>query len=297
MVDDLTQVTRRAHQFLQNSGLADEHPTPVDLLLAQAGLTVLPSTTRELLEQAQALGLDVNLIKRTMAHVYGIMDYTQNVVFMNMDVNAERQRFVKLHELGHHILPWQKMIHADTEYTLSDEIKTRYEIEANHFATELLFQGPRFTQDASLLPVEMETVVQLAKIYQASVQASLHRYVVTHTSPCALLVLEAQPTTTPRGSVHPIKQVVTSPAFPSCDPWWDAGDLISVEHEFIRPVREKRKMVRSKTPFVFETHQGICTCEVQVFHNSYRIMVLLVPHSTRTRRIQRQTVTERLPLQ
>jgi hypothetical protein len=104
-----------------------------------------------------------------------------------------RQGFVKLHEVGHDVLPWQKNIHIvleDDDKSLSTETTDDFEAEANFFASATLFQHDRFVTELDKLGLAIESPMHLSKLFGASVHASLRRYVECSKNKCALIVLQ-----------------------------------------------------------------------------------------------------------
>ncbi len=59
--------------------------------------------------------------------------------------NEGRAAFLKLHEVGHDTLPWQRALgYADDDATLAPSVKRLFEQEANIAASHLLFQQDYF---------------------------------------------------------------------------------------------------------------------------------------------------------
>lgn len=65
-----------------------------------------------------------------------------------------------------------------------------FEAEANFFATATLFQHDRFVTDLNKLSLEIDSPMQLAKLFGASVHATLRRYVECSKNRCVLILLE-----------------------------------------------------------------------------------------------------------
>ncbi|MFC5601500.1 ImmA/IrrE family metallo-endopeptidase [Deinococcus cellulosilyticus] len=254
-------------------------------MLRQEKLLVQSLATRESLEQARdILGLDINVLIQALPKIHGMYPEGTDVVFVNLNSLPERQRFVKLHELAHKVLPWQIFSHLETDDVLRGETRENFEIEANMFAAELLFQGARFQNQALLEPLDIRSALKLAQRFGASAQASLQRYVHTHEAPCALVVLNEERTSTVRGPAHTVRQVITSQAFPECTPWWKPGDLLPSEHPLIRHFKRSALTANIPEYITFDTPSGICRCNLQMFRNSYRMMVFLAPQRAQPRR-------------
>ncbi|XOV74839.1 MAG: ImmA/IrrE family metallo-endopeptidase [Phycisphaerales bacterium] len=97
---------------------------------------------------------------------------------MHLDktVHAAKLPFLKLHELGHGLLPWQRDIYAltaDCKQTLDPEVNDLFERETNAFASEVLFQVDTFTNEAADHPFSIKTPMKLSKKYGASVYSTV----------------------------------------------------------------------------------------------------------------------------
>ncbi len=109
-----------------------------------------------------------------------------------MSQGESRKNFVKLHEVGHDVLPWQKATfeHIDDDSTLDPETVEEFEAEANYFASVTLFQHDRFEKEVSKLELGIKAPMHLSQLFGASVHATLRKYVECSKNRCALLVLE-----------------------------------------------------------------------------------------------------------
>jgi hypothetical protein len=122
-----------------------------------------------------------------------MLDRTERTIYVDLSQKTERKNFVKLHEVGHSVLPWQSDIHDvidDDDESLNSEYHEEFEAEANYFASITLFQHDRFNDELSKLPLGLPSAKQLAIQFGASIHASLRRYVECSKKRCALLVLE-----------------------------------------------------------------------------------------------------------
>src|SRR5437870_332768 len=74
-----------------------------------------------------------SLLKSALQKVLGVFDAKGRFVLIDRTVHAVKQTFVKLHELGHACLPWQKDIYAvieDCNGTLDPDVADRFDKEA-----------------------------------------------------------------------------------------------------------------------------------------------------------------------
>ena len=92
-----------------------------------------------------------------------------------MSQGKPKQGFVKLHEVEHDVLPWQKNVHYildDDDDSLHTDTHEEFEAEANYFASATLFQNDRFVTELNQLSLGIESPMQMAKIFGASIHAT-----------------------------------------------------------------------------------------------------------------------------
>ncbi len=101
-----------------------------------------------------------------MSKVLGLFESNDQLVVINRNAPKPRVPFIKLHEAGHGRLPHQakvyKLIH-DCEKTLDAQITDLFEREANVFASEVLFQGDVFSNEALGQSFEIKVPMKLAR--------------------------------------------------------------------------------------------------------------------------------------
>jgi Zn-dependent peptidase ImmA (M78 family) len=70
-----------------------------------------------------------------------LIDLRDVIIYLDQAVSPQKQAFLKLHEVGHKVLPWQRATYLflDDQKTLSPDVKTLFERQANCFAAEVLF--------------------------------------------------------------------------------------------------------------------------------------------------------------
>lgn len=177
---------------LKNSGVLGEFPTPVDKILNYSELVV--NDNRDITEIPKHYRTrSVELLKKALRKLNGILDRQEKTIYIDPNQLPSRKKFVKLHEVGHHVLPWQRKFYEiieDDETTVSSDVTDDFEIEANLFASGALFQLDRFEEEMRKLPLEIGSPMALAKTFGASNHATLRRYVEYSPKRCALLVLK-----------------------------------------------------------------------------------------------------------
>lgn len=106
--------------------------------------------------------------------------------------NQNRQRFTFAHELGHHFLGHPLGILPDGQTGIRctpEDIqggKKPREVEANHFAVELLMPEERFSLDMAGAPIDFTLIGSLSNQYMVSKQACGYRIAALTKSPCII---------------------------------------------------------------------------------------------------------------
>ena len=147
---NLSKVEAQARQSLDKAAAWGRFPTPVDDILAAAKLRVAPKSAFDpasLLAYAkQKAGVAMFALKAALSKVLGLYDANEQVIHIDDDVVESKQKFLMLHETGHHEMPTHRKIFTffqDCEKSLSPDIADQFEREANNFARFALFQGKR----------------------------------------------------------------------------------------------------------------------------------------------------------
>ena len=194
------EVMRHARALLREADVGHKLPTPVDDLIECAGLVVSDDVTLDeehqeffKLQEEYVKGLNASsygTLESALKKTLGLIDLRDSVIYLDRGVTEQKQAFLKLHEVGHKALPWQRATYMflDDDRTLSPKVAALYEREANRFAADALFQGDRFTRQSRDLPLDIETPLSLARQYGSSAHAAIRRYVeVSHRCCSALL--------------------------------------------------------------------------------------------------------------
>jgi hypothetical protein len=276
--DEYAEVSRYARLMLKQAGVGDRLPTPVDDIVACAELVVSQDITLEEEHEGfftKSLGVLRSALKKAM----GLVDLRENVIYLDTSVLPQKRVFVKLHESGHKVLPWQRktLLYIDDESTLDPDIHLTFEREANRFASDVLFQADRFDRDARDLPIAIKSAMALAKRYGSSVHASLRRYVERNISACSVLVLVKTPVVHAEGSALPVKSVFQSPMFErrfGKVPW---PEHIRVDHPFVSPVMNGCRFKESGEYILTDLNGDQIDCCFHLFDNSYNAFVFIYP--------------------
>lgn len=195
-------------------------PVPIDDLLSAAKLKVAPTSLfdpRAIAAYAIAQGKRAaDIVKRALGKILGILDAHEEVIHIDDTVLETRQRFLKLHEMGHFELPHQRKIFRffeDSKEELEPSIADKFEREANNFARYAIFNGNAYADRAADLPLAFSSVKKMQRGFNVSLYAGLREYARTHRHVCIAMAIET-PTLCPQnGWSAEIRRTETSLAF------------------------------------------------------------------------------------
>ena len=215
--DEASAIRAEADRLLRAAGAVGIFPTPVDEIMRAAQIQVVPIALDDgylalLRRKATDAG---RALQRAISKVWGVFDPKARVAFIDPDTPKEKLPFLKLHEGGHAVLPWQSIfgIFEDCRKTLDPEVKQTFERQANVFASEMLFQLDGFTDEAVQTAFSIDVPLKLARRYGASAYASLRRYVSQSDRTSVLVVLNPIVLGEPFGFSCSLRRVVPSPSF------------------------------------------------------------------------------------
>jgi hypothetical protein len=103
--------------------------------------------------------------------------------------------------------------HARLRKALDPEIADLFEREAKVFASEVLFQGEAFSEDAHGQGFGIKVPMKLAKKYGGPNYATFRRYVTTSSHACCVVVLEQPVHTEDDQFFAEVRRVVASKSF------------------------------------------------------------------------------------
>lgn len=251
-------------------------PTPVDKIIRYAELYVdtridLSRVTDSFFAKSEMF------MKRGVAKIRGVLDRSEKVIYLDLQQPDVKMRFVKLHEAGHELCPWQGKLHdcLDDDETLDPDISEKFEAEANYFASASMFQVDLFNDKMAELPLELASAIQLSKIFGSSVHASLRRYVEESTKRCALLVLNVDGkdyNSTPKLS---IRNYFQSNAFTKEFGSVNWGTEFDISVPFVQDYIFNRRFLKSELQFNID--DVYVDCNYHYFNNGYNVFVLIFP--------------------
>jgi len=273
------EVVRASQRLLNLAEVGDRLPTPVDDLIAAAGLhrgsddlfddDTIDEAPRHLRDAIRGL----------RGKVHAALDRRRRAVYVDPSINHDgRRAFRALHEVGHDILPSQNApAHGDDAFTMSWLTKVRWERDANQAAAELLFQRERFTRMAAEYQTGLATMVKLTQMFGGSLQAGHRRYVEFHRDPVAGLVLDVSPRST-EPETYRRYEAICSPAweaqFGRTDCWPSAMDACSFA--FVEGAERANVWPQVEWEGRWPDHENaMIPLRAEIMSTSYRLLVLL----------------------
>ncbi len=194
VLDSASDVDRVVNNLLRGSKALGKFPTPVDNIVAFGELAVAKNI--DLGKVDRSFFPKLEFLSSALKKILGIIDFKKRTIYLDKSQPPNRQTFIKLHEVGHGTLPWQRELRegfGDDEISLNPDLNEQFECEANHFASSALFQLDRFDDDLLKMPLSFNSVRALAQKYGASIQSTARRYVARCPRRCALLVFHKPP--------------------------------------------------------------------------------------------------------
>lgn len=190
-IDDIRQA---ANTLLLKADVFDCLPTPVDDLVAAAGL--MEDSDYDINESivAQLPKRLRRLFSSASRKFTGLIDRRERIIHVDGSLDERQRNFVKMHEVAHDILPWQRdLMLAESRQTLHPSITMLFEREANQGAAELLFQVDFLQRIARDFPVDYSTPFALAKLFGASGRATFRHWISGHHACVCGFVLNKYP--------------------------------------------------------------------------------------------------------
>jgi len=280
--DQCANVLRHAERLLREASAIGRFPTPIDDLMAAAKLTVVDdevlneSFLRQFIKKAKAA---VATVKSALSKVLGLFEANDRFVLIDKNAPKPRVPFIKLHEAGHGTMPHQSKLYKimhDCKKTLEPDIADLFEREANVFASEVLFQGDAFSQEAHAQSFGIKVPIKLAKKFGGSNYATFRRYVITSPNACCVVILEP-PVDTADGSLSAeVRRVVMSKSFEKIFDGKVLTSTVTDAHPVGPVVPVSGKRMSFDREIVLKDRNGderICSAEA--FDTKHQILILI----------------------
>jgi Zn-dependent peptidase ImmA (M78 family) len=175
---DLTRPKEIATEIVRQTPQKTVAATPLDKIAQAAGIKEIQEKELNNLEGA----LVANPTK------------SEGIIILSRGARYHRKRFTLGHELGHFLIPRHghqmecnaRDMLAGSKNSQSPEL--RIEAEANAFSAELLMPESRFCSIGSFKQgPSLNSISELAQIFDVSFQASANRFISLHDCPCAMV--------------------------------------------------------------------------------------------------------------
>lgn len=280
---ELKFVEERAAGLLNRADSWGVFPTPVDDLVAAAGLKVAPKgffDPGRIMDFVRERGIDAaKHIRTAISKVFGVYDADDQIIHVDDSVAVSKQGFLKLHETGHHELPTHRKlfrVFQDCKKTLCPEIADQFEREANNFARYVLFQGDSFARQAADHSFGIMTPIGMAKGFGSSLYASVREYARTNPRACVAIILENPEFLPGQGAQCAVRRIEPSPAFVHQFEVPTIGILGSAHPLFgAVPLYKRRK---AQTQFFIVDRNGTRReCVAEGFFTGWNVLVLVYP--------------------
>lgn len=276
--EKLSLIRQHAFSAIKKADALGRFPTQVSDIMAASKVLVVakPDIDEGFLKKMRASA--GRALKSALSKVLGVFDAKARTAYVDQTVLTVRQAFLKLHEAGHAVLPWQKdayLLVEDCEKTISPEISEQFDSEANSFASEVLFQLDAFTEEARDMEFGIRAPLSLSKKYGASVYASIRRYVSTNYRTCAVLVLNPPTLKEVEGFSVDVRRVIASPSFEQIFGDIDWPEVLGPGDELGKIVPVGRAMSRPRSIGLIDANGDLKECVGEAFNGKFYIFILV----------------------
>lgn len=273
-MDSKNDIEKIAYNFLKESKSLGVYPTPIKNLLNYSELVISKNIDLSKIHESY-FTKKFNVLKSAMTKLIGLVDFREKTISVDLSIkNNARKKFIKLHEVGHFVLPWQKKMYGylDDEKNLSVNADDLCEQEANHFASSTLFQLDLFEHEAQKLSLNLDSAISLSKKFGSSIHSSLRRYVEYSNRKCGLIVLEKFDTTTMSSK---LKDLFYSKGLYSEIGHYTLPNNLDLNYPFMSSLLEN-KMIGNGT-FALKFGTSTMSFDYQYFNNTYNHFIFMYP--------------------
>jgi Zn-dependent peptidase ImmA (M78 family) len=274
------EIEKVTYDILKQSKCFDIFPTPVDKIVEFSELYIDTHTGIHSIPN-NYISKNIDILKKALRKVYGALDRRTKIIYIDPELKIYKRNFIKLHEVGHDVLPWQKKTYEfiDDEQTVNPGTEIEYEREANFFASATLFQLDRFEDFVASLPLELKTTMFLAKKFGSSVHAAVRRYAENSKKRCALLVLDKV-----ANSIFELKQrnYFQSDNFTKDFGNLDFPEIFDIQWPFVQDFFIGKKFHENGLITII-ADDGDIDFEYHFFYNTYNVFVFIIPQGEKNK--------------
>jgi uncharacterized protein DUF955 len=277
--DSEPEIAQRAKTLLIRGDCLGILPTPIEHLYDVAKVEEIEVDREEMVSMWGRFSKGArNMVMGLLSKVRGAADLKKRVVFVPQNDTAPRILFARAHELGHQALPWHCLNcdYLDDDQTLSPRIKDKFEVEANLFAAEAVFQGERFRDVARQYRPEFASIFELARLHGASNHATFWRFVEVHDEPVAGIVYYPACPDSRSNAIQAgfmLQNVVTSARFRERYGHLTFDGRLDFHHEWAQARLSGRQPVVGEMPLM--VNGSVKPFLWEAFWNRYCLMVLV----------------------
>jgi hypothetical protein len=289
---ELATVRKHADHLLREASAIGRFPTPIADLLDTAKLTVVDdeelneSVLQHFIGKTRAgVKAGLSVIKTALSKVWGLLDPCDGLVVIDKNTPKLKVPFIKLHETGHNRLPHQHKAYRlmqDCKDTLDPDVTDLFEREANVFASEVLFQGDVFSNEAHGQSFSIKVPMGLADKFGASRYAAFRRYVSTSPHACCVVILEPPTTDSDGCRSAEVRRVVMSKSF---ERHYDGQVLcatVTGRHPLVPTIPAKR-MTFNREIVLKDRNGDDRLCLAEALDTKHHILVLVRDVGPKTR--------------
>lgn len=272
--DDVEHIVRN---LLRESKAWGKFPTPVDDIAAYGKLVIDRGIDLRTVD-AGFIPRHFEHLTNALQKVLGMIDRRQRRIYLDQSLPPPRKMFIKLHEIGHDLLPWQSVnfSYCDDERTISPEVPELFEREANFFASAALFQLERFDDALRKLPLSFRSIHALAQQFGGSVHATARRYVERCPKRCALLVFDP-PAARTKSCPMPVRNCFESTPFTDEFGRLGVPSVCDARHPFVQDILRGRRMHEEGVVTLPTDHVPSLMLNYHFFNNTYNSFVFMLP--------------------
>ena len=280
-------------ELLKQSKSLDVFPTPVDKIVEHSELIInnqidlnnIDKSFFDSLKEKADEGLKI--LQEGLSNIRGFFDRTEKTIYISETRHLGRKNFVKLHETGHGVLPWQSPIIGafDNSSTLNPDFEDQFEAEANYFASITLFQHNRYDREMKKVNFGLPGVIALSKKFGSSVHASFRNYIFKTDKRCILLVLNPIQNKKFNEPICSKRNLFHSKSFLNEFGKINLPNEFGYTWDFIQRYLTKSPFITNGEIDLVMKEGEILDCNYHLFKNGYNAFVLMFPKGERYKRV------------